>query len=70
MVAEPGFVKRVWISGIQKLFGKMSGGVQGTPGLGGGVGGFGDVGQAVFNYQEMVKGMKRFKDIENNVETD
>ena len=41
------------------------------PGLGGGVGGgFGDVGEAAFNYQEMVKGMKRFNDIENNVETD
>ena len=41
------------------------------PGLGGGAGGgFGDVGQAAFNYQEMVKGMKRFKDIENNVEID
>ncbi len=46
----------------------MSGGS--PPGLGGGVGrGFGDVGQAPVNYQEMVKGMKRFKDIENNVET-
>jgi hypothetical protein len=48
----------------------MSGGVQGPPGLGGGDGGFGEVGQAAFNNQEMVKGMKRFKGIENNVETD
>ncbi len=52
------------------MFGKMNGGVQGPPGLGGGVGGFGEVGQAAFNYQEMVKGMKRPKDIENNMEKD
>ncbi len=42
----------------------------GPPGTSGGVTGFGEVGQAAFSYQEMVKGMKRFKDIENNVETD
>ncbi len=41
----------------------------GPPGLGAG-GGFGDVGQGAFNYQEIVKGMKRFEDSENNVETD
>ncbi len=29
-----------------------------------------NVGQAAVNYQEMVRGMKRFKGIENNVETD
>ncbi len=48
----------------------MSGGVPEPPGLGRGTSGFGEVGQAAFNYQEMVKGMKRLKDIENNVETD
>ncbi len=42
----------------------------GPPGLGGGAGGFGDVGQAAVNYQELVRGMKRLKDIENNVEMD
>ncbi len=41
------------------------------PGLGGGAGGgFGDVGQAAIKYQDMVRGMKRLNDIENNVETD
>ena len=39
-------------------------------GLRGGAGGFGDVGQAAVNSQEMVSGMRRLKDIENNVETD
>ncbi len=39
----------------------------GPPGFGGGAGGFGDVGQAVVNYQGMDRGM-RLKDIENNVE--
>ncbi len=28
------------------------------------------MGQAAVNYQEMVKGMRRLEDIENNVETD
>ncbi len=71
MVAEPGSVK-CKSEGTHKLsLDEMSGGVPGPPGLGGGVGGgFGDIGQAAFNYQEMVKGMKRFKDIENTVETD
>ncbi len=47
----------------------MSGGS--PQGLRGGVGGgFGDVGQASVNYQEMVNGMKRLKVIENNVEMD
>ncbi len=46
----------------------MSGGS--PPGLGGGADGFGDVGQAGINCQEMVRGMKRLKDIENNVEMD
>ncbi len=40
------------------------------PGFGGVAGGFGDVGQAAVTYQEMVRGMKRLKDIENNVATD
>ncbi len=41
------------------------------PGLGGGSGGgFGGVGQAAVNFQEMVKFMRRLKDIENNVNTD
>ena len=35
-----------------------------------GFGGFGDIGQSVLNYQEMVRGMKRLKDIETHVETD
>ncbi len=33
-------------------------------------GGFGDVGQARVNYEEMVKGTRRLNDIESNVETD
>ncbi len=41
-----------------------------SPGGGGAGGGFGDVGQAAFSYQGMVEGMKRLKDIENNVEMD
>ena len=40
------------------------------PGLGGGAGGFGDVGQAAVNYQEMVWGVKRFSDIETHEEAD
>ncbi len=40
------------------------------PGLGGGAGGFGDVRQAAVNDQEMARGMKWLKDIENNVEID
>ncbi len=40
----------------------------GPPGLGGGAEGFGDVGQAAVNCQEMIRGMKRLKDIENNGE--
>ncbi len=42
----------------------MSG--NGPPGLGG----FGDVGQPPVNYQEIVKGMKRLKDIETHMEAD
>ncbi len=46
----------------------MSGG--GPPGVSGGATGFGEVGHAAFNYQEMVEGTKRLKGSENNVETD
>ena len=46
----------------------MSGGR--PPGLGGGAGGFGDVGQAAVICQEMVRGIQRFGDIETQVEAD
>ncbi len=39
------------------------------PGLGG-VGGFGDVAQARLRYEQMLKGMPRLRDIEENVEHD
>ncbi len=38
-------------------------GVGGPPGLGGGTGGTGGVGQAKCNFQQMVKGMLRLKEI-------
>ena len=47
-------------------FEKMAGPVGGPPGLGG----FGDVGEARLNFNRMVKGMTRLKEISENVETD
>ena len=45
---------------------KMAGPTGGPPGLGG----FGDVGEARLNFNRMVKGMTRLKEISENVETD
>ena len=58
------YCERAEAGKIEKVsFEKMAGPVGGPPGLGG----FGDVGEARLNFNRMVKGMTRLKEISENV---